>query len=301
VDWRDPVSLAAFCADADLVLNCAGPSYRLLDTVARAAWAAGAHYVDTAGDIPAHRALLAGGHGGAGDRVAVLSAGLTPGLTGLLPRLVARPGDRLDVYAGGAVRVTPVSAVDILLSQGPDFGESFAVWRDGRVVPRALTPQRGVRLPGFPEPVDAWPFLSTEAARLAAGLGLAELRNHVVYASPAIPTALALAWADDPAHLEDHAPSLVAAADDDLRGRSPYHVLTCRARPAADGAAPARTLTLHTVDPYDLSGVVAALAARAVLRGGIEPGVHLAADVLDPRFTANALPADAAALALSLT
>src|SRR5438445_7441516 len=52
VDATDPRSLAAFCQDTRVVLNCAGPSYRLLDQVADAALTAGADYVDSAGDGP---------------------------------------------------------------------------------------------------------------------------------------------------------------------------------------------------------------------------------------------------------
>ncbi|MDF2708687.1 MAG: hypothetical protein K0R62_4339 [Nonomuraea muscovyensis] len=50
VDVEDAGALAAFCAGCRIVVNCAGPSSRILDTVARAALAAGAAYVDVAGD-----------------------------------------------------------------------------------------------------------------------------------------------------------------------------------------------------------------------------------------------------------
>ncbi|MEV5539923.1 saccharopine dehydrogenase NADP-binding domain-containing protein [Saccharopolyspora shandongensis] len=280
VDIDDRESLNRFCAGADLVLNCAGPSYRILDTVARAALRAGAHYVDVAGDVPARRALGST----FGDRAAVFSAGLMPGLTGLLPRLIADPGDRLEINVGGAVRMTPASAADILLAQGPDFGESLAQWRGGTVVSRSLSPRRGIRLPGFPEPVDAMPFLPTESIRVAAELRVEELRFYTAYASEAIPTALAMAWADDPEHRDEYVEMLIQAAVSDLRERDPYYVLT-----ASTGSSSA---TLRTGDPYRLSGVVAALAADAVLQEKIDPGVHFADGVLDPAGTIEALRHD---------
>ncbi|MEU6269302.1 saccharopine dehydrogenase NADP-binding domain-containing protein [Saccharopolyspora shandongensis] len=293
VDIDEPGSLREFCSGAHLVLNCAGPSYRILDTVARAALDAGAHYVDVAGDIPALRALGPT----FGDHAAVFSAGVMPGLTGLLPRLIAGPGDRLDIHVGGAVRMTPASAADILLAQGPDFGESLARWRDGAVVARSLTPQRSVQPTGFPEPVDAMPFLPTESARLAAVLGLDELRFYTAYASEAIPTTLAMAWADDPEFRDDYIALLTQAAKSDLHERDPYYVLTARV-PANTGAPP--SLTLRTRDPYQLSGVVAALTADAVLREKISPGVHFADGVLDPADITEALRHDPLIQSLSI-
>lgn len=281
VDIGDPASLEEFCSGADLVLNCAGPSYRILDTVARAALEAGAHYVDVAGDVPARRAL---GAATSGDRAVVFSAGIMPGLTGLLPRLIADPGDRMEIHVGGAVRMTPASAADILLAQGPDFGESLAAWQNGAVIPRALAPARRVQPPGFPQPVDAMPFLPTESTRMAADLGLAELRFYSAYASEAIPTALAMAWADDPEFRDDYIELLTQAATSDLRDREPYYVLTARTGRSS--------ITLRTADPYQLSGVVAAFTAKAVLQGEVHPRVHFADEALDPQSTAEALRRD---------
>ena len=94
VDVTDPASLDAFCAGCHTVVNCAGPAATIGDTVARAAARGGAAYVDAAGDDPLHAAVSA--LPGAADRVAVLSAGLMPGLSGLLPAHLAATG------AGGA-------------------------------------------------------------------------------------------------------------------------------------------------------------------------------------------------------
>lgn len=77
VDAQDPDSLAQFCAGVSVVVNCAGPSYVLLDTVARAAHRACADYVDVS-DGPAYHLL----HGDdRGERTSVLSAGMLPGLS----------------------------------------------------------------------------------------------------------------------------------------------------------------------------------------------------------------------------
>ncbi|WP_018657625.1 saccharopine dehydrogenase NADP-binding domain-containing protein [Actinomadura flavalba] len=302
-DLADAAGLAAFCAGCDVVVNCAGPSYRVLDRVARAALAAGAHYVDAAGDVVALDALADGPPARLADRAAVFSAGLMPGLSGLLPRVLAAAGPlaRLDVYVGGAAAIGPLSAVDALLTRGPRFGTALAAWRGGAVVPNALRPLRSVALPGFRGRVHAWPFLSAEAAGLAAALGVDELRNHTVYVTEEIPRALAAAWADEEGPVDAHVPAVVAAADADLAATGPYYTLLFQAVPREHVPGRPRRLVLRTPDSYALSGVVAALTARALADGAIPPGAHLAADVLDPAATLAALRGDPLVTGVELT
>ncbi|MFI7615810.1 saccharopine dehydrogenase NADP-binding domain-containing protein [Nonomuraea terrae] len=282
VNLRDPRLLRDFCAGCQVVVNCAGPSYQVLDTVARAAVAAGADYVDAAGDLSAVEALESAAPPELGERAAVFSAGLMPGLSGLLPRLLATgPLARLDGYVGGAARISELSAVDALLTRGLRFGTALAAWRDGRVVPGALAPLHDVTLPGFRGRVHAWPFLSAEFARLAAELDVTEVRNYTVYVTDAIPHALAAAWADG-GPVEDHVPAVVAAAEADLAATGPYYTLLFQTVPAPGAGTAPRRLLLRTPDSYALSGVVAAIATGEVLGGRVKPGARSAAECLDP-------------------
>ena len=50
VDFNDTPALARFARGCDVLLNCAGPSWRVADRAAQAALKADAHYVDAAGD-----------------------------------------------------------------------------------------------------------------------------------------------------------------------------------------------------------------------------------------------------------
>ncbi|MGP3918485.1 saccharopine dehydrogenase NADP-binding domain-containing protein [Nonomuraea sp. 10N515B] len=296
VDLNDPAELAAFCDGCRIVVNCAGPTYQILDTVARAAFAAGADYVDIGGELAAKDALTS--RDVATGRTAMFSAGVMPGLSGLLPRLLAkgRPLRRLDVYVGGAAVFTPLSAVDALLTRGPKFGVPMAAWRDGRVAPNTLSPLHQVRLPGFPVPVHAWPYLTTEAQTLAADTGADEVRSYNVFVSNRLPEALAAVWADAddtrPATFAPHAETVVRASQQDNADFGAFYVMLFTARPHPGAPpGPARVL-LKAVDSYAVSGVVMALATRAVLAGSVPPGVHLAAEALDPDATVAALRDD---------
>jgi hypothetical protein len=297
VDLSDPGSLDRFAAGCRLIVNCAGPSYRVLDTVARAARQHGADYIDAAGDDPVHHLLQA--DAGAARRadaghVAVLSAGALPGLSSLLPRaLAARTPDAvaLDAYVGGVAPLTPAAAGDVLLARGPEHGTPAAAWQDGDVRERALGPRREMRLDAFPAPVDAFPFLSTEAVRLARATGLGEVRWYTVFGGGRLAEELAMAWALDST---ETAP-LVAAADEDVRRHGAWYGQEFHLWTAGAKGAPAATLVLRAPDSYELSGFLAASVALRALHGAIAPGVHFAADVLDPARVLADLAADGAA------
>ncbi|MEU7991300.1 saccharopine dehydrogenase NADP-binding domain-containing protein [Streptosporangium canum] len=351
VDLRDAAALAAFCEGCHVVVNCAGPSSRILDTVARAALAAGAHYVDVAGDAAVRDRLAAAGlpatvhrgstghgsggrgsdgqgsaghgsdgqgsagrgsdgHGSAGQsragrddagRVVVLSAGMMPGLSALLPRHLAGQGfdrvDRLTAHVGGVDRFTPAAALDYVASLSDGYATPLAVWRGHQVIPRASRPRRGVELPHFPGRVNAYPYLSAEAERLARSLGFAEVEWSSVFDGELTLAALARLHDLD---ADTAAGELVRTSRLEAFGRTPYFQMVFRMEGEAAGRPVTRTLVARAADSYELSAAVAVLAAGAVLRGLVRPGLHDAADVLDAGAVFQALLDDPAVTRLEV-
>lgn len=307
VDLRDAAALAAFCEGCHVVVNCAGPSSRILDTVARAALAAGAHYVDVAGDAAVRDRLAAAGlpAGSAGredaGRVVVLSAGMMPGLSALLPRHLAGQGfdrvDRLTAHVGGVDRFTPAAALDYVASLSDGYATPLAAWRGHQVIPRASRPRRGVELPHFPGRVNAYPYLSAEAERLARSLGFAEVEWSSVFDGELTLAALARLHDLD---ADTAAGELVRTSRLEAFGRTPYFQLVFRMEGEAAGRPVTRTLVARAADSYELSAAVAVLAAGAVLRGLVRPGLHDAADVLDAGAVFQALLDDPAVTRLEV-
>ena len=275
-DYRSPESLRRFASGCRVVVNCAGPSREVGDRVACAALDAGAAYVDAAGDDPLHDALTAF------PGTAVLSAGLSPGLTGLLPRW-AGGGQAKTLVSHLAVldRFTPTAAADYL----DGVTEPLAAWRDGRPAPGALT-RRTADLPFLPGRATLLPHLSPEARRTAVALGLDTGEWWSVLTGSHVLAAF------DSAHgRSDAVAALCRASDLDLAGRSPHVVLSVETDPG-------RSVVLRGTGNGPLSGAVCALTAYAVLLGEVPPGRHFAADVLDPDTTITRLRAQPAVLAL---
>jgi Saccharopine dehydrogenase NADP binding domain len=287
VDIDDDDALARFCADCRVVVNCAGPSHRFLDRVALAALSAGADYVDAAGDDPVHE-RLASFVPPAGEHTVIVSAGMMPGLSGLLPRWLASHGfdrlDRLTAYVGGLDRFTLAAAGDYLASLRNGYGESLASWRNGRRAPATLEPLRDIELPFFAGPITAYPFLSTETERLARALKIGEVNWYNVFGDGRALAAISRLHGSIHAgvDLDVAAVELVAAAEIDVAGRTPYQLLVFQLDGETGGMARTRSLMLRARDSYRLTGCVAAFATAVLLRGDVHPGLHYAADVLDP-------------------
>lgn len=280
VDVTDPASVTEFADGCEVVVNCAGPAHAIGATVARAAAVTGAHYVDAAGDDALYAAVRAVWDKG----IAVISAGMMPGLTGILPRALAatvsRPV-RLTGWVGGRDRFTVTAAEDYLASS-TDFGQALAVWRGGRRVPDRTGAQNGVTVPFFPGPVATSPYLSTEAERVAMVLGLPDAVWYSVFDGEHLWQALTR---PDGTDLAQRARHLSRAADLDLFGSHPYQLVVVELA----GTEEAATLVLRGIGASALTGLTAALTARALAETAIPHGVHHAADVLDPQWTVERL------------
>ncbi|MFI5834187.1 saccharopine dehydrogenase NADP-binding domain-containing protein [Micromonospora sp. NPDC051300] len=298
VDLTDADGLDAFCAGCHTVVNCAGPAVTVGDTVARAAARAGAAYVDAAGDDALHRAVAA--LPGATDRVTVISAGMMPGLSGLLPAYLAThlpDARRMSGWVGGRDGFTPGAARDFLAVGDGGYGEPSAAWRDGTRRARALAARAGAVVPFFDEPVLLQPYLSTETERLAARLGLADVDWWSAFTGGRVPAALAdgaRRATGDPAELAEAADALCRAAELDAFGRPRYQVLLVE----LSGPTGGRVLVCRGVRANALTGAAVALGAVAAAAGDLPPGVHHLAEVVDPVWAVDRLRTSPAVTAL---
>ncbi|GAA0584098.1 hypothetical protein HPO96_09635 [Kribbella sandramycini] len=272
VDLDDARSVEQFVAGCTVVVNCAGPSVRYSEHVAQAALRAGVDLVDAGGDGALASRLDEPAR--AAERRIVLAAGALPGLSGLLPRLVA-PNHR-DVRAYFVVRdrFSRVAAADYLDGVLSASTRPLAGWRDGRVVANSLS-RATLRLPQFAEPVPAFPFLDDEAEQVARSLGIARLDWYSAFEGPRLAGAL-----DQTRGLDrEQAIDLVCSASAlDTAGLEPRTTFVVE----LDAA---ETVVFHGPGISELTGTTAAVAALAVQETSMPPGAGLAACVLDPERT----------------
>ncbi|WP_404937114.1 saccharopine dehydrogenase NADP-binding domain-containing protein [Pseudomonas sp. JDS08PS003] len=282
LDLWDESSLADFCAGCALVINCAGPSYRILDRVARVALAAGADYLDVGGDDPLHERLA--GQVPEGRRV-LLSAGMLPGLSGLFPRLLAQSFQRVDemrCYAGGLGRLSATAAEDFLLSLGNGFGQAQCGWCEGQVVRSTASAEQHLERDWLPVAgVQAYPYLSTEQQRLFSELQVPHGQGFNLFEGGQLAAALQRIQGSAPEarHCPQNVAALVQASALDVAGRHPYQLLAVEVDGLRDGRQQQASAWLRAGDGSRLTGSVAAFCA---LHWQLLPqGLHYAAQVLD--------------------
>lgn len=289
-DLSDDAALTRFCQGCRVVVNCAGPSYQVLDRVARAAAAQGADYVDVSGDGPAH-GLLAADRPEDPDRVIVLSAGMLPGLANLVPAwLSERQGGALSVHSGGVEALGGAAAADLVLSlQEPDpdiaglidFGEAGASWEFGRRCSRSLSAQEDVRLDFFPGRVSLLPFLSPDAERLALRQQFTTLRWFNVFSGLRLRETLT-GLRGRAVELDAAVRAVERAGQLDLLGLRAYYTLVFVLEQPQQ---PSRRAVITTDSSLALTAATAVSATLALLRGAIPPGLHFADEVLSPGTT----------------
>lgn len=291
-DLDDPEQTARFCQGSSVVLNCAGPSYLILDRLARATRDAQGIYVDVSGDEPVYQRLL----NSSDPFTAVLSAGMLPGLSSLVPRWMSQSltsVDALTTYIGGLERCSPSSATDMILSMdaddGANYGQPLAAWRDGHVVPRSLRPVKELEVPFIPDLVSAHPFLSPESERLASDL---RLKRHdfwnVFVGERLITTFTRMRGSETTGDTLDHAvQELTQAAELDLLGRDPYYALVFCMDGILHTRPVTRTAAIRTSDAYRLIASMAASTTFAAAHGYVPEGVGFAAEMLDPEWVVD--------------
>ena len=145
----DEASLARFCGQCFLVINCAGPASAVRERVAAAALAGGCHYVDPGGYTPLFPILSSRRPEIRAKRLTfLLTLGILPGLSELFPVYVARTCfDRVEGFEYACVgrdRWTFPSAWDIAWGVGNIGNGEAPVYYEQGVRRQAGLPWGGI-------------------------------------------------------------------------------------------------------------------------------------------------------------
>lgn len=292
VDICDDASLTRFCAGCRVVVNCAAAGDPQRTAVAASSLAAGADYVDPAGDGVAQARLaalpeLAG-------RTAVLGVGVHPGLSELIPRWLATQGLDppliLTSYIGTLDRMTRASAREFLLSLTMEHGEAHAMWRAGARRSHALEPLHEADIPFFPPAVLAYPYLSAHAERLARQLPLDEARCYYIFEAGgsilAVLSGMRERLSADTT-VDVLTGELMRAVDIEMFGRKPAQQLVFELEGQESGHRASRVAVLRASSTYVLTATMVTTVVTEILAGALPTGAHFAAETLEPRVIAG--------------
>lgn len=264
LDVADTSAVTSAARHCDVVINCAGPSQRFSAAVAGAAIAAGVPYVDPGGDHALFDRLTAAGTG----VPVVLQAGVQPGLSGLLLRVLAlHRSDKIDgvtAWCGGLQQLTRASVLEYVASLHDTHSHPGAALRDGVI--RRLSHDECKPAPAqyFPGSVMVRPHLDAETVAVAAQLGIDNAWWMNVFDGAHTTRAMQQLAASEggaerplgKAALRD----VLATAKLDLFGRQPYFAIVA----SAHGGVGSTTVAFTCPDSYRITGALAAFAAQHV-------------------------------------
>ncbi|MEY9975117.1 saccharopine dehydrogenase NADP-binding domain-containing protein [Lysinibacillus sp. RC79] len=295
VDIYDQIALETFCTGCTIVLNCAGPSYSIIDRVAQAAKKTGAHYVDAFGADLLEKKFMQQ----ESTNIMILSAGSFPGLSGILPCLLAQEGfdqiDNIIGYAGGEEAYSKGAAADIMLSSIYGFGTANAFYKDEKIVRDiAQTEKINVTINGEENAVYAQRYITNETIRLAKKLHIPEAHWHNIYPNKAVfsllqQACILLAMKNTPEHLHQIVDDLMAKLTI-FPVRQTWYTLVIEMIGKYQQQPIRRQAQLLCQNSFTISGIICALSVEAIIEGMIqESGIYWACDILNPSIVMREL------------
>ncbi len=292
VDINDRDMLDAFCKGCDLVINCAGPSWRILDRIAAAALRQGVHYVDPGGYEPLVNAL-------SGEQkqleekglVFIVAAGLLPGMSGLFPAYVVQSCfdrvDSLEVYYVGHDKWTFNSAYDIASSlDGSDAWEA-AYYENGETKKAGLfSMSKKTALPAPIGTIRSYLMFTGELKKVVEANGVRRVHAYGTNSGRRMPMVMASIKLFRQSRTHEQrlraANRIVRAAEKDLREKDPCFMVHVVVEGEEKGRQKKLAATLSFQDTYKPTGVVAANTARFVIENKVDgSGLFLLPESVD--------------------
>lgn len=292
VDVFTPQSINTFCAGCSIVINCAGPSALIKDTVALAALENDAHYVDPGGHNPVYHTLTE--HEQAFQQknlVSVLATGILPGLSEVFPIYEAQQNFdaiySMEYYYIGRDEWTHNSAYDIAWGVGNiGKGEAPVFYRNG--IPEEvnlLTSGKKVQLPLPLGECKLFPVLREELREFIDKNRIQDVsvygNNWGVWVSLATIAVKIAGWFKSARQLHQSADLIVRAAKKDLKGKSPGFMLHLSMRGEKNNKPLSLVSTLYFEDTYRATGICAAVAAQMIAENKVPAGRYWASQLPD--------------------
>ena len=282
LDINDENSVREFCNDCDVVVNCAGPSYVIKDSIARHC----KKYVDLSGDMffdDGYKHLTQNA-----DSVFVVGAGYTSGLSAIIPDYYARlfftKVDSIKCYQGSREKCSKNSLTDIILSSFSSAGSAGCYLKDGKLWQESIDGEVKSRVTGFPEEVYLKAYLSNEVRSMAERNNISEIHWY-----SAIPDKEIFDIASDFFKLcnisDISADSSViskyyeiynAVAD----SRHTWNALAYEMLGSQGYKRISKRIVCNVKSGYKVCGIIASMAAEAVIENDLK-GLHWGFEVVD--------------------
>ncbi|WP_243858958.1 NAD-dependent epimerase/dehydratase family protein [Actinomyces sp. ZJ308] len=289
VDARNAAGVREFAQGCGVVVNCAGPSYIIRDSVA-GALPSGTIYVDPFGGSVFNDYD--------GQCACVINAGCTPGLSGLLARYVARRLDRcvsVTVCSGGREQGGVAGFADVILSTRDGYGYPGQMLVDGAPCPYVKRDGEEADMDSFPSDAEAVhsPFVTDELRNVASAHGIPMLTGMLVIPDRdslhLLLKAMTSSHTDDPDELMRMFSRIDGSKSRLDAGRENWFALQVSARGYVGNSFRRVGVTVRAQDSSELSSIILAEVVFRCLDIDQLRGVHWGCEFLDPNSVIGSL------------
>ena len=284
-DISDEESLAEFCRQCSIVINCISPAYIYGNVTAKAAAEAGAVYIDGVDVIDDKSGLPT-------DGVYIKAGGYVPGLSEFIPLSVAKKEfdafERAVIYQGGTELCSDAAFADIILSAGVSgYGDSF--FCEGNVKPFRSRINSRCELAGFDKTVMLKAYLGNEMLHLGKKADLKRLYWFNAYEEMRIikllMDSMRISSGLDKKQSAEKIIGYVKAERDKLtRHNDIYSVLGMELHGKKDGKDKYIQTVLHLKDSSHMCGYMLAETALSVLKKTPSSGIYCAYELIDDDY-----------------
>lgn len=170
LDIFDNESLENFCKTCTVVLNCAGPTYKIRDSIANVCNKFNVKYVDVNGEILLNEEVL--NKLSLNSNCYIIGSGAVPGLSSILPSYYCNKDfdtiSSIKCYQGGREKATRNSIIDIMASSFESSGYPNSYYDNGDIKKDDnIDIEFKYPVIGFQENIFLKPYLSKEIISVA--------------------------------------------------------------------------------------------------------------------------------------
>lgn len=183
VDLFDCDKLKEFCSRCNIIINCAGPSAKVLNIVADVCIDLGKDYIDVSGDKDIYDNLIKRKRDVIDKNVlCLIGAGAYPGLTEIFPSFVANEYfDKVETikeFFAGCGEFSENAAYDIVASIEKKQGYGMCYCKEGKIEKIKENLYTSYKLPDPAGELDVYPVISDEFLR---GISKSNIKNAYFY------------------------------------------------------------------------------------------------------------------------
>lgn len=168
VDVNREEELNAFVKNCDYVINCAGPSWKIMERVAKSCFQYHTVYIDVAGGQSFIHSLKMLEQAEA--NIGITSAGVYPGLSEIFLKWICEQSDGKiasieEVFYGNDM-LSDVALQDICESLKEDEGDAFCYCHNGEILKISFETKTSMKVPGVLNPIHLMPVMNPAFANV---------------------------------------------------------------------------------------------------------------------------------------